>query len=272
MKVSLRPARRTTALLALASVLAGVACKRSRAPAEEQPDVSERSGEVVSAQASARPASPRVLGGLPVGLGNPLPLNAVVVTKRTLGQSTITLAKTITRGKARVHVVDVPGGGKKPESEWLIVQSSNDPRRASGLLIEHGIRAIVEYRPHELATAGMSPKWAEAATLGLPTTEAFETLEPTGKRQQAFGLEFMELALPAGNAGRFRELWWSEQAAVPLRWVTEDSRGRTEVTATFSTNIDAEVLRDPRERFPEYEVTNLEKLQSKPRVEPEPGL
>lgn len=266
--ISLRSLLRTAAW-ALTAVLSAAACKNRDDAVAHQSDAS--GAAVVNAPSPAGTvAASSVAGGVPAGLGTPLPLKADVQTRRTRGTTSVTLRKTFTRGKDRVHVLHAPLRPNESPSEWLLVQNPNDPRRVSGTQVEHGLRVVIVYREHELASGGMSRDWAEAAALGLKVTEAFETLTVTGKSEQAFGFQFTQRTLPSGHAGRFRELWWSDQAAAPLRWVMEDERGRTEVTAVLSTSIDASLLKDPRERFPSYEVTDLPTLESGPKhVEPD---
>lgn len=262
--------RRTLPALAwLAAAALGVpACKRGDAP-EEAAQAPSAPGAEASAATPAT-ASPFAAYGMPRGLISPMPLRAEVRTRRQAGKATITLSRIVTRGKDRVHILNTPAEANAPGSEWLLVQNRNDPRRVTGTLVEHGLRAVIAYEEHELATAGISRNWADAAALGLNVTEAFEALTVLGQRETAFGFEFSQRTPRSGQGGRFRELWWSDQAALPLRWVTEDARGRTEVSAVISTNVDAALLRDPRERFPEYEVTNLPTLEAKPKP-PEPG-
>lgn len=270
MQASLLPRRPHPALVWLtAAALAALACKRTDTPSDEETSISS----APSAQASATApdtAAPLSAGGMPRGLISPTPLRAEVQTRKHLGKSTVTLSRVVTRGKDRVHILNTPVEANAAGSEWLLVQNPSDPRRVTGTLVEHGLRAVIAYTEHELPTAGISRNWADAAALGLNVTEAFESLTVPGKRESAFGFEFSQRTLPPGYSGRFRELWWSDQAAIPLRWTTEDARGRTEVSAVISTNVDTALLRDPRERFPEYEVTDVRTLEAKPKP-PEPG-
>jgi hypothetical protein len=75
-------------------------------------------------------------------------------------------------------------------------------------------RAIIEYDESELRMNGIARGWSDVVGLGVDSS-ALQVLELTGRTQRRFGFEFVEWHSAAGAPPR--EVWWSDEAAAPLR-------------------------------------------------------
>jgi hypothetical protein len=160
--------------------------------------------------------------------------------------------KTVTRTAERVHVSLGPNA-----AEWLFVRNPADLRRMSGTMLDHARKKIVEYDESELRNGGLGRGWADVVSLGVEP-EALRDLLPTGKRQVLNDIAFEQRDRPKDVQARVKELWWSDEAALPLRVVIDDGPAATEVvTRSVERQIDESRIRDMRDRYPGYTVIDI---------------
>jgi hypothetical protein len=120
--------------------------------------------------------------------------------------------------------------------------------------VDHGRRQVVEYSESELRLGGQGRGWADVASLGVEPAELAK-LAATGRQRALGGFVFRERRAPATDDGRVRELWWSEDAALPLRIATREAHvTRAVEVRSLRLGVDAAVVEDPRRRFPDYTV------------------
>jgi hypothetical protein len=167
-------------------------------------------------------------------------------------QGRTVVRKTITRTADRVHVSLGPQG-----PEWLFVRNPHDGRRMTGTLIDHDHEVLIEYDESELRNTGIGRGWADVAGLGVQP-EALRELRLTRRIRRIAGLRAAHRVLPRGASGRVRELWWSDEAAAPLLASIEDGASRAELRVRrLRLAADESLLRDPRVRFPSYQVMDV---------------
>ncbi len=165
--------------------------------------------------------------------------------------------KTVTRSAGRLHVAIGQGG-----PEWLFVQNAADPRRVSATMANHPRHTLVEYDESELRLTGLGRGWADVTSLGVEP-EQLRKFAPSARARVVSGFRFVEM-LRADAAGGIRELWWSEEAAIPLRFVTGDGAERREVTArNIRREVNADLLKDLRDRYPTYAVMDVADYREK---------
>jgi hypothetical protein len=194
-------------------------------------------------------AKPALPPELPRGCEAP-PAVAVEVSVGT--PNAVAMTKFITRAAHRAHVKL----GTQPEApEWLFVQNQVDPRRVSGSLIDHSKRAILEHDDTALRNSGISRGWADVVGLGVdPQLLASLTAAPT--QHELGGFSFQERRASTA-ASALREVWWNEQLCLPLRVVAGTSeRLVTTNVVKLDLKTNEELLRDPRQRFPSYQVVD----------------
>jgi hypothetical protein len=86
--------------------------------------------------------------------------------------------------------------------------------------------------------------------------EALQALRPTGRKATLAGFEFSQRSPAEDGEGDIRELWWSDEAAAPLRFAN-GRNGTSTVVKSLATSVDAALLLDPRRRFPAYVVMDI---------------
>ena len=255
----------------LVAVLAGgaVAWAAAGRPAEPRGAPSSPVREQASAQpehfftrpsrASARPVAPVVIPEVPRQLASALAVTAEVEIRGSGHHPKARQRKFITRTADRVHI----GLGREVSPEWLFVRNGTDGRRMSATLIDHEHSVLIEYDESELRTAGLGRGWADVVAMGVEP-EALDRMEPTGRSRLIAGHRAIEKRLAPGTSGRIRELWWSDEAAVPLRVSIEDGSSRREIRVrSLRRAADESLLRDPRERYPDYRVMDVSDYREK---------
>lgn len=186
---------------------------------------------------------------LPAGLAQPPALTAELELPAGPDPSAPRQRRTVTRSAERVHV-SLPARA----IEWLFVRNSVDGRRVSASLIDHRMRTIVEYDESELRTARIASGWADVVSFGVPL-RALQESSPTGRSRSFAGFEFIERRAREGGADT-NEVWWSDEAAAPLRLSGAKDAPDLEMTSLRAT-IDPSLLVDPRRRFPGYAVMDI---------------
>ena len=185
---------------------------------------------------------------LPAAFASPLALTLELTTTRTLRGRSVVRRKNIARGAQRVHVRVIETG-----LEWLFIQNPLDARRVSARFVDHRQRAIIEYDESELRMNGIARGWSEVVGLGVDSS-ALQVLELTGRTQRRFGFEFVEWRSAAGAPPR--ELWWSDEAAAPLRVAGIRPESVVEITS-LRRGVERARLIEPRERFARYSVMDV---------------
>lgn len=270
-----RAARRAAPFMGVAVIAAGLSAwftSRSSGPqtSETQPasQASLRADHTTDAASAASvilptrslEKRPALLGIPEVGalLDNPPSLTLEVEVRGGTPEATTVQRKTVTRTSERIHVRFAGNG-----LEWLFVRNPIDRRRMSATLVEHRRRTLVEYDESELRNGGLGRGWADVVALGFEA-EHLSALRPSGKAQESAGFRFAETLPVNGAEGKVRELWWSDQAAVPLIMVLVDGATRSQVQVrSIRRDVDSALLRDTRERFPAYSVMDVADYREK---------
>lgn len=199
-----------------------------------------------------RPPQALSVPDVPRSLAN-APAVTLEIETRELGDRRAPVThKTVTRTAERVHV---SLGSKAPE--WLFVRNAKDPRRMSATLADHDHRTLVEHDESELRMLGLGRGWADIVGLGVEP-EALVELQPTGRKQLLSGISFAELRASAESKSTTRELWWSDEAAAPLRIMAERGPARLETRVrSLRRQVDPLLLRNLRERYSGYKVMDV---------------
>ncbi|MGC4067130.1 MAG: hypothetical protein QM784_21320 [Polyangiaceae bacterium] len=154
----------------------------------------------------------------------------------------------------------------KPEGvahEWWFARNQRDPRRVSGILVEHQRRAIVEYDESELRTLGIARGWLDVVSLGMGA-DALNGLTDTGETQMALGLDFREWSEKSGTQAPRNFVLWNGTESLPLRTRSRTQAGFIEQRLLeVRFDVDTSQLREPRERFPEYRVMDVADFREK---------
>jgi hypothetical protein len=198
------------------------------------------------------------LPAVPAALRSPIDVTLELETTIPGAGGDVTRREDVARSAERIHIRLDRGA-----VEWLFVQNPVDERRVSATLVDHRQRAIIEYAESELRTSGIARGWADVACLGIgaEALEALESLEPTGRRERRFGFDFLELNAAAGST-RPAQVWWSEDAALPLRAVRGAPPLRFEVRA-LRRGVDRERFAEPRQRFASYSLLDIADYREK---------
>lgn len=158
--------------------------------------------------------------------------------------------QTVSRTRDRIHIAG--GGGR----EWLFERNVVDPRRVSGLLMDHRTRTIVLHEESELRNMLGVNGWADVLLLGLDAS-ALHGLEPTGHTRTMAGLRFVKQSTEQKNVP-ISEVWWNQDQALPSASVIVDATGSTRVSVErLRAGVNADLLRSPSSRFPDYKVVDL---------------
>ena len=182
---------------------------------------------------------------VPAALQAPIELTVELETKVQRPGGTSTRRENVARSAGRVNIRLDDG-----QVEWLFVQNPVDPRRVSAQLVDHRQREIIEYDESELRMNGIARGWADVAGFGIGP-DVIARLEPTGQSERRFGFDFVELRPPAGAAGN--AVWWSQEAALPLR-VSGASAALSRDVRSVERGVDPTRFVEPRQRFANYGV------------------
>jgi hypothetical protein len=178
----------------------------------------------------------------------PLTLSAVTRRVPSRGRPQ-TLQQTITRTIDRVHVAR---GDKR---EWLFERNTIDPRRVSGLLVDHTTHTIVIYEESDLRLALGIRGWADVLCLGFDPG-LLRDLTRSGKTRDIGGVQFAHYA---GARDRDHdEVWWSDAHAFASRVINRDATAVTTFAVErVSQRVDLALLEPSPARFPSYRLVDL---------------
>jgi hypothetical protein len=175
------------------------------------------------------------------------PVVLEVVIEGGSGEAPAERRQTVTRTADRVHVA-APGG-----REWLYLRNPVDPRRVSGLLIDHPTRTIVAYEESDLRNALGIRGWLDVLTLGFDAG-ALQEMDAGADIRRAHGLVFTRYVARRPDAD-IREVWWSRSALLPLEVVKGEASGSRVVQISVERTrpgVDGRLLEAPAKRFPGY--------------------
>lgn len=182
----------------------------------------------------------------------PLPPSALTLRPATVEMRISTGSGTrrqrVTRTADRVHLAS------NGEREWLYVRNPVDPRRVTGMLIDHRQRVVVVYEDSDLRNHLGIRGWLDVIALGFDAS-VLESMRPTGRVKRAYGLAFSQ-HVSAQPQGDVEDVWWSESDFVPLEVVRRAADGRRRATSrieAYRSEVDSQVLRDPSVRFTGYQ-------------------
>ncbi len=195
-------------------------------------------------------ARPAAAPELPSGADHikPLTFDLILRRERPKGR-TQAVRQTVSRTRDRIHITV---GGR----EWLFERNAIDPRRVSGQLIDHARRSIVLHDESDLRNMLGLKGWADVLMLGLDAA-VMSRLVPTGQSRTMAGIRFVKYAANDKDS-RTSELWWSHEQAMPSAFVVHEDGAATRVSVErLSASVNAEVLRSPSARFPEYKALDL---------------
>lgn len=158
----------------------------------------------------------------------------------------------LTRSRNRVHLRF--SGGRQ---EWLFLQNPVDPRRLSGLLINHAENVIVTYYESDLRMQGVARGWLDVLTLGLDARIIGE-LSPAAETTEFAGARFGKLVAKKPREDGLVEVWWSEELLLPMRVVRQTGQTtQTYELTRLTRGADPVVLEDPLRRFPGYTTVDF---------------
>lgn len=196
-------------------------------------------------EGTVAPAPPEVPGYLE----DASPLTAKVIARRGGDAHGGQVARVISRGKDRIHVLF-----ENQDQEWLFIRNPRDGRRVLGQLIDHRKKVILEYPEAELADSRVARGWVDVIAIGV-SPERLAVLEATGERKKHNGILFERYVAPASEEknGLYQEVWWSHDEALPLKIVSAEGKGElVQEVVDVRHGVDPAVLRNPQERYPTY--------------------
>jgi hypothetical protein len=191
---------------------------------------------------------------MPAALAAPPELTVELVTTSTAHSQRVERRQDVARTADRIHVRVVDAG-----VEWLFVRNPVDPRRVSARRVDHARRVIVEYDESELQLNGIARGWADVAGLGVEH-DALQELMRSGRTRNHFGFEFVEWRSKPGVPAR--EIWWSDEAALPLH-ISGLPSDSTVVIVSVRRDVERTRLLEPLERFHDYSVMDVADYREK---------
>ncbi len=178
----------------------------------------------------------------------PLAITAISTVRGADGTRGTT-TQVSTRSADRVHVA-LEGSRK----EWLFERNPVDAARASGYLVDHASRQILVYDDSALRNEQGIRGWADVWSMRFDPA-ALDRMKATGESTRVGGETFdRHVAIDPRQDGLV-EVWWSDALLLASKLVVRQS-GRMMISAMtrIDRNVRADVLHDPRRRFPGYAV------------------
>jgi hypothetical protein len=217
----------------------------------QQAPRSPESTTFVSPATRAVAVLPKDPAALPAGAEQIVPLTLEVVTRHIpLKGASRVLRQSVSRTRDRIHVAAI--GGR----EWLFVRNPVDPRRVSGMLIDHDSRTIVVHEESDLRSRLGIDGWAEALLLGLDP-EAVRGLQAAPQTRTIAGARFTRHSAAQG-ASTVGDVWWNDDLLLPGAFEFKDPFGTTRVTIErIVRGVKDGNLEMPASRFPSYKVMDL---------------
>lgn len=156
-------------------------------------------------------------------------------------------AQRVTRTADRVHVQ------MSPTREWLYTRNSLDPRRASGVMIDHVQRVLVAYEESELRNALGIRGWLDVVTLGFDAA-TLAAMDATPESRVADAIAFTRFTARR-STDAVADVWWNQADLLPLEVRIRELNGASAVhlsVVSIRGSVDDAVLRSPSARFPAY--------------------
>lgn len=178
------------------------------------------------------------------------PVTATVTVQTTRGRDLRTVRQIVTRTADRVHVSLSDG------REWLFIQNTVDPRRATGFLVRHDAETIVVHEDSDLRHWQGIHGWADVVMFGL-TRDLIATTEPLPPSRRRAAIVFTR-HMPREADGVLTDLWWNAARALPERYTIRTAAGTVRFTLDrLQLTADRGRLAAPAERFPGYRIVDL---------------
>lgn len=250
-------AQRVVVLLATGLVIlsvVGVAAQNARRPpAEGKPMPSIAMDDLAVPIAPVRRGSAPPLPAIPslpptADQLVPLTLRLTVVEQPATGDARRT-SRTVTRTIDKIHV-------RAETSEWLFERNPVDPRRVSGVRVDHESREIVFHSDSDLRSAMRLEGWAHVLTLGFDH-RLLGARATSGEVKWVSDVPFNRMTLMADQR-QMSDVWWNEAHALPAMFTTTDRRGAITTTVVgVDRRVDDTVLQPPAMRYPQYRVVDF---------------
>jgi len=178
-------------------------------------------------------------------------LSYVLKTTRSSKAGRQVSTESMTRSHDRVRMTLEDG------QEWLFVQNTRYPTRVFGYSIDHKAREILLHEETTLRTEMGIRGWADVLTMRFDPA-ILGTLRDTGERRQMAGATATRFVSPDPARDGVTEVWWSEELLLPLSVTAR----KADVTVTsvvdgLTTDVDASLLADPDQRFPQYKSEDV---------------
>lgn len=247
--------------LRLATIVTVAACQ---APllvpslAGQEPSIpSPVPGSLVFVHPARRPsASTAPLPPLPTAAHEVTPLTLQVMVQRsTAGGRTATVRQTVSRTRERVHI----DAGQR---EWLFVRNPVDPRRVSGVLVDHATRTLIEHEESDLRHMVGVAGWIDVLSLGLDPAVLPGLVK--GETRSVEGFRFRRYTAPAREDG-VSEAWWCEEQLLAREFVVRERSGSTRLfVERMRRGVDVARLDAPSLRLPDYRIVGLAEWLEEP--------
>jgi hypothetical protein len=216
-------------------------------------DGAKRPEEIVFVLPSRRApdAVPKGPAAVPPAGEQVAPLTLDVVTRYVpLRGAQRSIRHSVSRTHDRIHLALA---GKR---EWLLIRNPVDPRRVSGMLIDHAARTIVVHEESDLRTRLGVNGWADALLLGLDA-EMVPRLRAAAESRAITGVRFNKQVV-AGGPGELSDVWWNAEFALPGAYTVKSPGGSTRISVErIVRGVNGERLQLPSSRFPSYKVVDL---------------
>lgn len=217
---------------------------------QQQVLAGEKPTELVLPTRRAPDAPPAQPPELPPLTGvTPLTLDVVIELQGSSGHES-TFRRRVSRAVDRVHVAESDG------VEWLFERNVRDPRRVSGLFVDHHEHVIVVYDESALRNTQGIRGWMDVLTLGFDLGLLTE-LEPNPTTRTVDGHRFVHYTARRKDV-MVREVWWNAAQALPSDVVTARGAGSVRLRVEHvRPGVEAALLQAPSTRFPAYRVVEL---------------
>ena len=156
----------------------------------------------------------------------------------------------VTRTVDRIHVA-VEGG-----PEWLFERNAIDPRRVSGVRVDHEEKVAIFYSDTDLRNMRGIPGWAHVLTLGLDEQRLAGPVASHDARTIS-GLRFTRMQV-RDNEGQGSDVWWNQEHLLAAVSSASGSGGWVQTTIRRVTAIiDRRLLESTAVRFPQFRQVDL---------------
>jgi hypothetical protein len=137
---------------------------------------------------------------------------------------------------------------------WMFERNPVAPEHVLGTLADHAEHALVEYPFSDLCAEGRVTSWSSLARGGVAPDE-LESMRPTGRSVERFGLTFEERVGGGGGDLALRSVLWNEEHQLPAR--LERACGDVAELVELRLEPVAPPLERFRAQFPGYETFDV---------------